>query len=103
MVVLDVFTDGCPADKCYYMSREEGLCIAFFEDGGTYSSGESRKLCKDNDGHLVILDTKKKTQWVARMIASNTGKSSRVMGIYLFIYLFIYFIKNKQAIKQNDF
>ena len=73
-------TDDCPTDKCYYVSREDSLCIAFFEDS-TYNYAGSKHQCERNNGHLAILDTKRKNQWVARFIQSNTSKSSRIMKI----------------------
>ena len=67
--------------ECYYVSREDSLCIAFFEDG-IYNYNESKKLCEDNRGHLAVLDTLHKNKWVARMIESNTSKSSKFMEMW---------------------
>ena len=75
--------ERCPIEKCYYMSREYGLCLAFFEGTvpATYNYNMSSKVCEDNHGRLAILENKDKTMWVARMIEINTSKSLRIMKI----------------------
>ena len=75
--------ERCPIKKCYYKSREYGLCLAFFEGTSrkTYNFTASKQLCEDNHGRLSILDTKNKSLWVARFIQTNTSKSWRIMKI----------------------
>ena len=65
------------------MSREYGLCLAFFEGTvpATHNYTMSRKVCEDNHGRLANLENKDKTMWVARMIEVNTSKSWRIMKI----------------------
>ena len=75
--------ESCPIEKCYYKSREDGLCLAFFEGTSrkSYNYTASKQLCEDNHGRLSILDTKNKSLWVARFIQTNTSKSWSITKI----------------------
>ena len=75
--------ESCPIKKCYYKSREYGLCLAFFEGTSrkTYNYTASKQLCEDNHGRLSIVNTKNNTLWVARFIQANTSKSCSITKI----------------------
>ena len=62
-----IYSDDCPVEECYYKSREHNLCLFFFglgPDSVRLSNQESVDKCSAINGHLPILDTKNKMEWV---------------------------------------
>ena len=62
-----IYSDDCPVEECYYKSREHNLCLFFFglgPDSVRLSNQESVDKCSAINGHLPILDTKNKMEWL---------------------------------------
>ena len=70
-----IYSDDCPVEKCYYKSREHNLCLFFFgigPDSVRLNNQESVDKCSAINGHLPILGTKNKMEWVKGVFESNT-------------------------------
>ena len=81
-----IYSDDCPVEECYYKSREHNLCLFFFRLGLDWvklNNQESVDKCSAINGHLPILDTKNKMEWVKGVFESN----SVIFGTYLSFFL----------------
>ena len=81
-----IYSDDCPVEKCYYKSREHNLCLCFFgigRDTVRVTNQESIDKCSAINGHLSILDTKNKMEWVKGVFQSNTVMHSDGWSFYL--------------------
>ena len=81
-----IYSDDCPAEKHYYKSREHSLCLIFFglgPDSVRLSKQESVDKCSAINGHLPILDTKNKTEWVKGVFENNIQNFSNTWAFYL--------------------
>ena len=69
-----IYSDNCPVEQGYYKSREHNLCLFFFgldSESVRLNRQKSVDKCSSINGHLPILDTKNKMEWVEVVIKSN--------------------------------
>jgi len=81
-----IYSDDCPVEEYYYKSREHNLCLFFSGLGPEpvkISNQESVEKCSAINGHLPILDTKNKMEWVKGVFKSNIAYFVRIWSFYL--------------------
>jgi len=81
-----IYSDDCPVEQSCYKSREHNLCLFFFGLGSEsvrLNRQKSVDKCSAINGHLPILDTENKREWVEGVIKSNNVIFSRGWLFYL--------------------
>ena len=81
-----IYSDDCPVEEYYSKSREHNLCLFFFglgPDSVRLNYQESVDKCSAINGHLPILDTKSKMEWVKGVFRSNIENFSSIWTFYL--------------------
>ena len=81
-----IYSDDCPVEEYYYKSREHNLCLFFFglgPDSVSLNNQESVDKCSAINGHLPILNTKNKMEWVKGVFESNAVNFTNAFIFYL--------------------
>ena len=81
-----IYSDDFPVEECYYKSREHNLGLFFFglgPDSDNLNYQESVDKRSAINGHLPILDTKNKMEWVKGVFERNIANFSNTWSFYL--------------------